>query len=453
MTRSAATLANGRTPTLAVLLLAACTPGAGDSDPHSAIGDLLVENPHATTMNISWTTAVPTMGVLRYGARGEDELVVSSGAEPATEHALVLRFLRARTPYDFTVEAWEGDDLLDFEGGSFDTPPVPGELPALHVEVDELEEPKLILASIMSGGMAPVIVSQDGHYVWWHLEQSEGTTIAQARLAPDGSAIYYDSYDRGESSSPDAAYWIRRVSIDDGEVESHAVHRHHHDFLVHDDGTIAWIKADSRLHEGTELQGDAIVETRDGDDVVIWSSWDSLELDLSEDCYELEDGIWTHANALDYDPETATYFLSIRQLDTVVAIERDHHRTKWELGGCRSDLAFTEDSTPFDGQHRAQFLDDSVLVYDNRPSDEHSRVVEYALDHDARLATEIWSYDAGGAYSTEYLGDTQRLDSGNTLVIWSSAATIEEVDPDGELLWKGSFDFGTVVGYSAVITP
>ena len=40
-----------------------------------------------------------------------------------------------------------------------------------------------------------------------------------------------------------------------------------------------------------------------------------------------------------------------------------------------------------------------------------------------------------------------RFDSGNTLAFFSTAGVFEEVDPDGEVLWRLSADMGGALGY------
>jgi len=423
-----------------------------DTGEDLSVDDLSTENLESTSMELRWHSGEPTLARLRYGIDSLKENTVYSAAEPAFQHEVRMHFLRPDTEYKFRVELMEQGELVGSKSGSFVTSPVPDELPDLEVTVNELDDPKLILATVMGDVMAPVVISQEGYYAWWHIEQDEGLAVPQARLSNDGASIYYSAYDRGESEDADAQYNLRQVQLNDGSVESFDIRLHHHDFDVLPDGSIGWIMGDTRREGNNNYRGDAIVETDpDGGETVIWSTWDNLTFDMRPTCNESESNIWTHANALYFDDTLGLYFLSLRETDTIVAVKRSTGQTQWMLGGCESDFEFQEDSVAFDGQHQIHYLEDSILIYDNQPKLDSSRVVEYGFDENDGSVREIWSYDADGAYSTNVLGDVQRLDSGHTLISWSTAATMEEVDPTGHLHWQAVFGFGTVLGYNTLL--
>jgi len=425
-----------------------CEPGAGlDSQLGQAVMGLTVTNLHATSMELSWRSPEPAHARLRYGLESTEEQSLLVGTEASTEHLIQLHLLRPGTEYSFEVELLDGDEVVDSESGSFVTNEVPDLLPELEVELDELDEHRFIVTSLLGDPHAAVVIHQDGYYAWWHIEVDDGLTLARARMGPGGESIYYSAYDRGEWVGPDAVYEFRRVVLGEGIAEKREARYHHHDFVVLDDGTIGWIRSDHQEVEGETYRGDAIVETApDGAERVVWSSWDHLEHGLSPDCNDSTGTIWTHANALHYDPDSDTYHISVREMDTVVAVDRASGETLWELGGCESDFDMSG-TLGFDGQHQIQPVDGGLLLYDNRPSEAYSRVVEFALDHDAGTATERWIYSADDAYLTDILGDVHRLPSGDTIVTWSTTGRMEQVDQHGELRWQARFGFGTVVGY------
>jgi hypothetical protein len=45
------------------------------------------------------------------------------------------------------------------------------------------------------------------------------------------------------------------------------------------------------------------------------------------------------------------------------------------------------------------------------------------------------------------LGDVQRLPNGNTLVVYTSRGTLDEVDPDGNLVRRMVWDLGGATTY------
>ena len=75
-----------------------------------------------------------------------------------------------------------------------------------------------------------------------------------------------------------------------------------------------------------------------------------------------------------------------------------------------------------------------------------SRVVELALSGDQ--ATVDWEHSADLACNL--MGDVTRLDGGNTLVSWSSKWQLDEVTPQGEVLWRLSGPGDVSAGF---VTP
>ena len=45
------------------------------------------------------------------------------------------------------------------------------------------------------------------------------------------------------------------------------------------------------------------------------------------------------------------------------------------------------------------------------------------------------------------VGDVHRFDSGNTMVAFSTGGQLDEIDADGELVWRLNLDLGGAVGY------
>jgi hypothetical protein len=147
---------------------------------------------------------------------------------------------------------------------------------------------------------------------------------------------------------------------------------------------------------------------------------------------------WMHANSLQVAP-THVILMSVRHLDTVIAIAPEFDRIAWRIGRFGSDFAFPNPSDRFYHEHFARMLENgNLLLLDNgngRPAAEggqYTRALELALDWDSMTATKVWEYrhqvgaDAGTpAYKyADKVGAAQRLDNGNTLV-WFGA----DIDP------------------------
>jgi hypothetical protein len=72
-------------------------------------------------------------------------------------------------------------------------------------------------------------------------------------------------------------------------------------------------------------------------------------------------------------------------------------------------------------QHGHHLLSDRLVLFANAGAERASFVVEYSL-----LGEELRRFPSGGF--TANLGDVQRLPGGNTLITYSNAKLVEEVD-------------------------
>ncbi|MGZ4448810.1 MAG: aryl-sulfate sulfotransferase [Nocardioides sp.] len=169
-------------------------------------------------------------------------------------------------------------------------------------------------------------------------------------------------------------------------------------------------------------------------------------------------------------------FRNLGQLMRIATTAHDGFQpgdVEWRMGGQRND--FTFDDPGFGGfcaQHDARILPNGhLLLFDNgsrydggnalggqtadmcpdpnnpnapRVARPQTRVVEYALDEQARTATRVWSYVPQGRYAA-FAGDAQRLDDGTTLVGWANAQyadpsitspIVSEVSPAGAETWS-----------------
>jgi hypothetical protein len=237
------------------------------------------------------------------------------------------------------------------------------------------------------------------------------------------------------------------VALDGSESSSIAVPLLAHDFVEHPDGTLAAMVVEYRDFEDMSLRGDTIVEiTPDGEMTTIWSSWDCFDpAEIQGD--DIEHG-WTFANALDYDPSEQAYYLGMRNFSSIAKIDRESGACEWVLGLYASTFEFAAGSARFLHQHQFELRGNRILILDNDGSSgNESRVLEYELDFDAQLATEVFSYVAEPPVYTFVLGEPTRLDGGDIFVNWSAAGQMERVTADGESIWKLSTRAGLVFGF------
>jgi hypothetical protein len=147
---------------------------------------------------------------------------------------------------------------------------------------------------------------------------------------------------------------------------------------------------------------------------------------------------WMHANSLQVAP-TGVILMSVRHLDTVIAISPQFDRIAWRLGRFGSSFTFPSPGDRFYHEHYVRMLDNgNLFLFDNgdgRPPAEggqYSRALELALDWNSMTATKVWEYrhpvDTGGTAPVykyaDKVGSAERLSNGDTL-IWYGA----DIDP------------------------
>jgi hypothetical protein len=152
---------------------------------------------------------------------------------------------------------------------------------------------------------------------------------------------------------------------------------------------------------------------------------------------------WMHANSLQFAP-TGDLLMSVRHLDTVLAISPAFQRITWRIGGQGSDFAFPNSADRFYHQHFVRMLENgNLLLMDNgngRPADEggpYSRALELSLDWASMTANKVWEYRHESKYADK-VGSAQRLANGNTLVLFGA-----DIDP-ATLLVKDPQTFALV---------
>jgi hypothetical protein len=151
-----------------------------------------------------------------------------------------------------------------------------------------------------------------------------------------------------------------------------------------------------------------------------------------------------HTNALDFDLDS-NYIVSFRAMGAIDKIDRVTGTIDWQLGGRLNQFTMSGDPLGgFSGQHCVRVLPNGhLLMFDNglgRPAF-NSRAVEYAIDENAKTAIMVWQYLPMPSLYSAIVGSVQRLSNGNTLVEFGTTGLIDEVDPSGTRVARGTFTF------------
>ena len=379
---------------------------------------------------VATTEAVSTVEVTLTAGDEVHSRVVEASASGDFE--AVFLGLTASTVYDYSVTA---SDLT--EGGTVETGPDPDHLMPFTVEdlAPDAWHSGVFATAFVASPSTALLFDTDGRFLWWYQSDSVGP-ITRVRLARDGASILVLAPSMKDESWSERAE-VQRVSLL-GELLSGVPGEAHHDFVELPDGTISQIRHDDRDVDGETVSGDQIVEVApDGTERQVWTVWDHLtySADEQQPFYD-----WTHANALDYDESDDAYLVSIPTTGSIFKIDRTTGEVVWQLGGEGSSFELDGAGAMPTLQHQFEQVSDGLLVFDNHyqlsASELASRMIEYRLDTDAGTATEVWSYMADPPLWCQGLGDVHRFDDGVTAVVWSTAGQIEQVSPEGEVLWK-----------------
>lgn len=326
-------------------------------------------------------------------------------------------------------------------------------LPELSVPVHDgaRSSDGFVVTSLLGQVSVPVIIDPDGEIVWAHQPALDwkGINVLRVTHSQVGEWVIYNALEQEEEGVTDPRRMIVRVSLDGEREAYYPVQDAHHDFFELSDGSLVVLEYEWRNVDGKDVRGDRLVEVSiDGSRRVVWSVWDhfSYQPDLVA---EAGSG-WSHANALDYVRKHGAYYVSLRNFSTIVKIDRVTGEQLWSLGGESSSFKTAAGSTDlFHHQHQFTMVDDGIVVFDNGlVENSDSRAVEYRLDETAGTAELVWEHHNDPPLFCAVLGDVHRLRNGNTLITWSGLGQIDEVTPQGEVVWRLNSRMGNGFGFT-----
>ena len=416
----------------------------GDSpDPQELLLDVLAEVSEIvpTVAVVRWETSQPTTGMVRFGSDGALDHQTPSTPE-GTSHEAVLLGLRADQEVTFEISVSAGELGETSAPQQVRTGALPTGLPSLLLSSHDPDASMggfTILPLQNSERCWTTIVDAEGEYVW-ALEIPCQTH--RTRLLPDGSGLVSHF-----QTAPDEPLVLRTLSFL-GEVTAEvAVESGHHDFAIVDDGTWAVLGLNERtFQDGDEevrLVADTIIEvTSDGEQQVIWDLFDHLDPVMGEEHPESGWAAgaweWSHGNYLSYIPEDDAYYITDRSLHTVFKVDRSTGAHLWTLGDDLGDYEVTDDDPLVSAPHSIERAEDGLLLFNQHfpGQGDCSEALVIQQDEDAGTAWRSWTYQTEDCLGVEYLGNAWPLDGGNTLVVFSQRGQMDEVTPDGTVIWS-----------------
>jgi EmrB/QacA subfamily drug resistance transporter len=228
-----------------------------------------------------------------------------------------------------------------------------------------------------------------------------------------------------------------------------------HELIVR--GNHAWVTVNKNLPMDLSRYGgaynggliDSAVQEYDIKTGKLLYTWDALKhisLDQSRATLPTNGFPWDayHVNSINLLPN-GNFLVSMRNTWAVYMVNRRTGAIEWTLGGRRSSFKFAPGAdfawqhdvaihpnstvTMFD-DHCCQITGGGTYVTPTAPS----RGLTLKLDQTARTASLVAQYGKGSSYDADYMGSTQSLPGGRTLVGWGSQPSFSEFGPGGKLM-------------------
>ncbi len=244
-----------------------------------------------------------------------------------------------------------------------------------------------------------------------------------------------------------------------------------HEFLI--EGENAWVTANKNIAKNLSSYGgayngaliDSAVQEYNLRTGKLLRSWDALEHIPLGDSYASvpTNGFpWDayHVNSIDLTGD-GRLLVSMRNTWAAYMVNIDTGKIESTLGGKRSSFQFGPGAA-FQWQHDVKLQSGStVSMFDDHccqltgggtsvPATGPSRGLVLKLDQQTRTATLMAQYPGADKFETEYMGDTQPLEGGDTFVGWGSEPYFSEYSPSGKLLLEGSFP-GSDLSYRSMV--
>jgi hypothetical protein len=371
---------------------------------------------------VQWSVDLPAIddAKIEFGLDTNYGLVAPVDLEEPNLRTLLLG-MKASHEYHYRIVATGGGVTCESADGTFTTGDAPnGEVAAPDISTplpDQVTDGYLITGRWGDGNDGPAfILDKDRDFVWWYEVPGD---VIRARMSYDGKSMWMRNTAQAQGTGV-----VLRVSLDGLTEDRWDLGMTTHDLAVLPDGKIGLTAWDG--------QGCAEILEFNPDDGTTKTLINAQEAHGGSMC---------HVNNLQYYAEDDTYTFSDYDMDCFVKISREGE-VIWVLNGSASDFT----GTSWTHQHGLHILSqDHLLLFSNGGAGENSIVYEYQLDRSNMTATELWSYDGG--ISATYGGDVQRLENGNTIVTYSSAGIIEEVNPDKEVVQELTWPIGNSISY------
>ncbi|HEY6398782.1 MAG TPA: MFS transporter [Solirubrobacteraceae bacterium] len=228
------------------------------------------------------------------------------------------------------------------------------------------------------------------------------------------------------------------------------------------DGNHAWVSVNKNVPRDLSKYGgtyngaliDSAVQEYDLSTGKLLFTWDALDHVPLSDSYAIAptNGFpWDayHVNSITL-LGGGRFLVSLRNTWAAYLVDANTGRIEWSLGGKHSSFKRGPGAS-FQWQHDVSINSSSlVTLFDDHcclisgagtfvPASAPSRGLVLRLDQTTRTATLYAQYGQNGGFSSQYMGNTEQLPSGNVFVGWGSDPYFTEFDRSGQTVLEGVF--------------
>lgn len=328
----------------------------------------------------------------------------------------------------------------------FETTGLPAEMPAWTTTGEPGWEGYFFTSTLVSNVYAYVL-DERGQVVWY-TPANQKHTVVRARPSRNGRGVVYGQTGVKADAGTALLRWVNWFGESERKLE---LANFTHDFVELADGTVLYTIEDIRTVEGFDVPvvGNALASwSIDGEQGIVWSTFDDWIPGVDGDV--AADGVWTHANALDIDPDETVVTFGFRNVSTIVRIDIASGERIWQLGGEQSDYEFPNSDDRPESQHQFQWVNDQLFIFDNRSAPDNSRVLRLSFDESGGTATKTWEWSRSPGVWSFVLGDIHRREDESSMVVYTSAGIIDDIDAEGNVRWELNGALGTTLSY---VTP
>ena len=395
---------------------------------------------------VEWSTTLPNLAsaTVVYSLNGADPGVLNAGGTAPVDltkasHRTLLLGLKPSSDYTFHIEATDTNGIV-CQSPDY-TLPTTGTLPEApgisRIASNPAAQAKgfIVTSSGLTYGNYAIIIDADGTVVWY---APTPNTCSRARMDYEGANMWMVGVNEDNSTGE-----MRFVSLDGLTTMTNisGLASAHHDFAVLP-GKIAalvWATADTSAESNlVEMSSDG-----SGSPTTVFEIGPNLYVGATSAGQPSTTSY--HCNSILYHPADDSFTIGDRFPNLYVKVSHAGV-LQWQFGGsCANAPAGASHCVPESWQvnHGHHLLDDgTMLVFNNNIHGQASEVLAFQLNTVGTMSATALGDFTSGTLNSNVLGDVQRLPNGNTLITYSTASEILEVDASGATVQTISGSYG-----------